>query len=310
MKNAILILLFSLFINGYTTAQICVNQENNVGINHPNPNNTKLSVINNTERYTIGAKYDDNIAGLTYITGFQNEININSTTIPFGVNNSFTISANAQDKSVYGFYNNITANHSGQVYGMKNDLTGTGTGIRKAIATYITTHQNSGPVYGMVNGIEKYNNGTSHGYSVYTNMYAGSGGNAFGVRSHISNQSQNASQLNNINANANMVAIYGSIDSDLDGYAAYFQGRIYANGSNFRSSDISLKKDIQDLSSSMSVIRLLQPKQYKLKNCKFDPDRLTYGFIAQDVEKILPDLVISVNQPGERRGRNGAKHGW
>lgn len=129
MKNLILILLFSLTINGYTSAQICVNQQNNVGINHPNPGNIKLSVINNTERYTIKKIYDDNIAGLSYINGLENQINIKSTTIPFGVNNSFIISANALDNSVYGYYNYITADHSGQVYGMKNDLIGSGTGI-------------------------------------------------------------------------------------------------------------------------------------------------------------------------------------
>jgi len=301
MKNVIFIILFSLTINGYIAAQICVNQQNNVGINHLNPTNIKLSVVNNTERYTIRTQYDDNISGLSHINGLENVININSTTIPFGVNNRFSISANALDKSVYGYYNHITSAHAGQVYGMKNDLISSGTGIRKGIAAYITAQPNSGAVYGIENGIEKYSNEASYGYNIYTNMYAGAGGNAFGISAQILNQSQTAAQLNNINANSNMIAVYGSLDADLEGYAGYFKGRIYADGTSFMGSDISLKREIKDLSNSMSVIKMLQPKQYKLKNCKFDPDRLTYGFIAQDVEKILPELVISVIQPGERQ---------
>jgi len=62
-----------------------------------------------------------------------------------------------------------------------------------------------------------------------------------------------------------------------------------------------LKKEIKSLNNSLDILKQLQPKQYKLKNQAFDADRLSYGFIAQDLQKVLPDLVMPVIQPGESK---------
>jgi hypothetical protein len=58
-------------------------------------------------------------------------------------------------------------------------------------------------------------------------------------------------------------------------------------GSNV--SDRRAKQDIQDLEfNATEKIVELKPKSYYMKN---DPNQIRYGFIAQDVHEILPDLV-------------------
>ncbi len=78
-------------------------------------------------------------------------------------------------------------------------------------------------------------------------------------------------------------------------YAGYFSGNVYTSGT-YNSSDQKLKQNILDFNGAMNIINQLHPKQYiyrqdgdyKLMNL---PEGQHYGLIAQDVEKILPNLV-------------------
>ena len=54
------------------------------------------------------------------------------------------------------------------------------------------------------------------------------------------------------------------------------------------------KKEISDISISPDTILNINPKQFIYKN---DPsDKLHYGFIAEEVEKVFPNLVTSSSQ--------------
>ncbi|MEO8174229.1 MAG: tail fiber domain-containing protein, partial [Sediminibacterium sp.] len=75
-----------------------------------------------------------------------------------------------------------------------------------------------------------------------------------------------------------------------------------SNLTNF--SDLRFKKNISNLSSSLSGILSLRPVSYNWRNPAFGTNRQV-GFIAQDVRKIFPDLVaedkngnLSVNYSG------------
>lgn len=58
----------------------------------------------------------------------------------------------------------------------------------------------------------------------------------------------------------------------------------------FNGSDRRLKHDIEALSGSTDIIRELRPVRFRWNNASpLDPQG--YGFIAQEVENILPDLV-------------------
>lgn len=52
-------------------------------------------------------------------------------------------------------------------------------------------------------------------------------------------------------------------------------------------SDVNLKSNIQPLTNALHTIQQLKGKSYRLKN----DQKTSYGFVAQDVQKVLPDLV-------------------
>ena len=59
-------------------------------------------------------------------------------------------------------------------------------------------------------------------------------------------------------------------------------------------SDSRLKKNIQPIGDMLGTVMKLEPKTYQLKNDN-NPNSFSYGLIAQDVEKILPDIVTVFN---------------
>ena len=72
----------------------------------------------------------------------------------------------------------------------------------------------------------------------------------------------------------------------------YVAGTIY--GTVVAPSDISVKENIQDLSLEVDFNKLLElePKQYTYKD---DVEhKIHYGLIAQDVEKMYPELIYSI----------------
>jgi|LakMenEpi03Aug12_release.lakeMendotaPanAssembly.Ray.scaffolds.fasta_scaffold191874_2 hypothetical protein len=70
----------------------------------------------------------------------------------------------------------------------------------------------------------------------------------------------------------------------------YINTDLYVNGSIYNPSDIILKKNIEPISSEkITSFNNLEPVQYSFKND--NKNKVHYGFIAQDVEKIYPELV-------------------
>ncbi len=78
-------------------------------------------------------------------------------------------------------------------------------------------------------------------------------------------------------------------------YAGYFAGDVVTSGV-YSTSDEKLKQNIKEVTSAISIINQLHPKtyqfrqdgDYKLMNL---PHGQHYGLIAQEVEKVLPNLV-------------------
>jgi hypothetical protein len=83
------------------------------------------------------------------------------------------------------------------------------------------------------------------------------------------------------------------------GWAGFFNGDVGCTGFYF-GSDRKLKRDINPIQQALKIIGQIEPVSYyynteKYPNVGFDNNRLTYGFIAQDLEKILPELVKEKN---------------
>lgn len=89
--------------------------------------------------------------------------------------------------------------------------------------------------------------------------------------------------------------------------ALYADGDVFINGTGTISpspwivSDARFKKDVVGIQNAMEMLKKFRPTQYhhKSKNSwgmNFD-DRLSYGFIAQEVEKDFPELVKEQRKP-------------
>jgi hypothetical protein len=78
----------------------------------------------------------------------------------------------------------------------------------------------------------------------------------------------------------------------ISGYSnLYIPGNIYVGDSIITISDISVKTNIEKIDDSdIDNIMKLEPKKYNLITNK---DKTHYGFIAQELEQIYPELVTN-----------------
>ncbi len=152
--------------------------------------------------------------------------------------------------------------------------TKSGTGIAVYVAKTSVSSDFGATIYSL-------NNGNGNGVSGEANYGTG-----------IAGRSTRGVGVSAYSAYSN--ALYAFTDNS--SYSAgYFNGNVYATGV-YAGSDQKLKQNIKDFSSAMDIINELHPKQYdyrhdgnyKLMNL---PQGNHYGLIAQDVEKILPNLV-------------------
>ncbi len=86
-------------------------------------------------------------------------------------------------------------------------------------------------------------------------------------------------------------SFYPSIDDTFDlGWSSYRWDDIYATNSSIQTSDVNLKRDIEDSDLGLDFIKSLRPVSYKWKETKGEPGtRKHYGFIGQEVETALGD---------------------
>jgi hypothetical protein len=96
-------------------------------------------------------------------------------------------------------------------------------------------------------------------------------------------------------------AVYGSLafTGPYTGWGGYFNADVYCGGT-YITSDRRLKREIKPIVSAMSIINQLEPVSYYYDTDKYpgiglDENRMSFGFIAQDLEKVLPELVKDKN---------------
>lgn len=79
------------------------------------------------------------------------------------------------------------------------------------------------------------------------------------------------------------------------GWAGYFNADVFCGGTYF-GSDRRLKRDIKPINHALSIVDKIKPVSYfydtqTYPGIGFEENRLSYGFIAQDLELIMPELV-------------------
>lgn len=90
--------------------------------------------------------------------------------------------------------------------------------------------------------------------------------------------------------------IYGRASGSGSGnYAGYFNGDVLVTGNFSNPSDVKLKKNIRHFDGSLERILRLDAKIYENKTDEFESMNLAmgdqYGFIAQELEAVFPELV-------------------
>jgi len=105
--------------------------------------------------------------------------------------------------------------------------------------------------------------------------------------------------------------IYGSSTSS-SGYAGYFSGRVRITGTLTQGSDKKLKRNIKPIKSALSTVLQLEGKSYKYKADKYKDLNLSegnqFGFIAQELETVLPELVSESEHQVFSTSENGEKN--
>ncbi len=93
--------------------------------------------------------------------------------------------------------------------------------------------------------------------------------------------------------------LYAESQSLPNSYAAYLNGNSIYTGTLTQTSDARLKTNITTSAYGLSTILKLQPKQYEyLDNTPYHFSKgLHQGFLAQEVEEVLPELVSDVAMP-------------
>ena len=82
------------------------------------------------------------------------------------------------------------------------------------------------------------------------------------------------------------------------------QPYITTGGSFTNASDVSLKKDITDLTYGIDVLKNLKPRKYKMKA----DDKEQIGFIAQEVESFIPE-VVDIGETPDGTEQKGLSYG-
>lgn len=216
--------------------------------------------------------------------------------------------ADATSGSNYGVYGETNSPDGYGVYGDVNATTGTSSGVRgrtasssgRGVSGYASSA--TGTTYGVY--------GTSDspdGYGVRGNATASTGANTgvygksdstagTGVFGEATASSGTNYGVRGVNTGPAGYGVYGSNTSTLGGYGIYCNsGRAAGCGGNrvwTNTSDLRLKDHIVDLGpdSGLDAIMKLRPVRYEWKD-KASAGKPELGFIAQDVEKIFPELV-------------------
>ena len=94
------------------------------------------------------------------------------------------------------------------------------------------------------------------------------------------------------NAALNYAVYAYSPNWEPDSYAGHFAGKLVAVYGVITGSDVTLKKEIEPIGSVLPKLMQIEAKQYKYK--KQNDNKKRYGFIAQELEQLFPDLVTEV----------------
>lgn len=134
------------------------------------------------------------------------------------------------------------------------------------------------------------NGNTSFCATVYVNNNLGIGMNPPYARLHV------ASGSSSISGNygfLNLSGAFGNNSTANSTICAIFESSIWSKNTVFASSDVRIKKNIQDIDDDTALQKILaiQPKKYEYINQVERGTSNVYGFIAQQIKEVIPEAI-------------------
>ncbi|MCA9753422.1 MAG: tail fiber domain-containing protein [Gemmatimonadetes bacterium] len=105
--------------------------------------------------------------------------------------------------------------------------------------------------------------------------------------------------------------LFGTTTGSGTGYGVYAAGDMAYTGSLINLSDGRTKRNVTPLERALDTILALEPRSYEYRrdDPTYDdmnlPAGTHYGFVAQEIERVLPDLVAPVMHPAIEEPREG-----
>lgn len=277
-------------VHSLTNSQI-YDDASNVGIGTTSPF-SKLSVAVSTTDASAGISITNALTGGKTIAINQGQVGKLNFTEP-GVTDLVTMDFNN---------NRVGINNTSPAYPLHvttNDLSG--------IAGYFVNYNVGTGLWGTCSsGVGVHAEGGTVG--VYGRAYDYSGTLNRGASGQAGNGNINEGVYGYASGGTAAYGIAGYASGATTNWAGYFTGSVYASGT-FQSSDRKLKSAVMPLSNALSIVNRLNPCNYIYKTEEYKqmslPEGLHYGLIADEVEKVLPNVVKEAVQPAEYE-----KHDW
>lgn len=251
-------------------AQLTIDINGNVGIGTATPSaQLEVEKANTLNSYTAMFTNNTSPAGFKY--GLYNSVTATGGTGRYGFINYAYAPSTASASSIYGIYN-YTTGSNGAVYGQYRYTyqPSTATGAGRGVYNYLNTSTSADGYadYTLVAGA-----GTGNRYGTYIDMNSTSTGISYGIYS-------NATGATN--------------------FAGYFNGNVQVVGNLTVISDERTKQNVTNFDGALEILDRLQPKAYQYKKDLGMnlPEGNQYGFLAQELEQVLPSLVVTSEHPG------------
>ncbi len=264
---------------------------------------------NNSERMRItsAGKIGINTASPSAMLNITHNAASNASS---GIYYSSSVNAGANGVMSLVLFNNASTTLT--KIGIINTLTASGTGPREGIRNFVEqSNGDNSDIFGLSN--EVIPGSTGSGFLAGINNVVRSTNNygqgAYGMYSYVEIPASHVNDIFGISSALSSDGIagthYGFYSNPGTGgmtrWAYYGVGSSFASGGTWQTSDERLKTNVSEISSSLDKIKLLQAKSYTFKREEYPfmglPKGKQYGFLASDLEKVFPEMVMDVEQP-------------
>jgi hypothetical protein len=155
---------------------------------------------------------------------------------------------------------------------------------------------------------------SNDGAGIYGYTFAGNATGFAAIQGEHAGSSASSGGVRGMSSNTSACGVIGSLPSAGSGWGGIFLNDLGYTGYFGSASDQKIKKNIQTIRQPMDIIRGLRGVTYEHKLDEYAGLGLksgtTYGFIAQEVEQVMPDIVKTKNIPYHSTRLNPSEKGY